>query len=37
MGVGDRADDQGELGARWGTSLQTGGHEQRNQLWRAER
>lgn len=37
MGVGDREDDQRDLGARWGTSLQTGGVEQRNHLWRAER
>lgn len=37
MGVGDREDDQRGLGARWGTSLQTGGVEQRNHLWRAER
>lgn len=36
MGVEGRADDQRGLGARWGTSLQTGGVEQRNQLWRAE-
>lgn len=37
MGVGDREDDQRGLGARWGTNLQTGGVEQRNHLWRAER
>lgn len=32
MGVGDRADDQQGLDARQGTSLQTGGVEQRNHL-----
>lgn len=35
--MGGKADDQWELGARRGTSLQTGGAEQRNCLWRAER
>lgn len=30
MGVEGRADDQQELVAGWGTSLQTGGVEQRN-------
>lgn len=35
--MGDRADDQWGLGARWGTSLQTGGVEQRNHRWRAEK
>ena len=37
MGVEGRADDQQGLGAGWGTSLQTGGVEQRNHQWRAER
>lgn len=32
MGVGDRADDQQGLGARWDTNLQTGGVEQKNHL-----
>lgn len=37
MGLGGRADDPWGLGARWDTSLQTGGVEQRSHPWRAER
>lgn len=35
--MGGRADGQWALEARWDTSLQAGGVEQRNCLWRAER
>lgn len=37
MGVGDRADDQWGLGARWGTSPQAGEEEQVRHPWRAGR